>query len=134
MSQRILVVDDDAENREMLITVLQASGYTVLSAEDGQAGFDQACKDRPDLIVTDLYMPICNGVEMIRRLRSHPEIEEMPIMVLTARSSGISLTEALKAGANGGTYKPVELNVLMGLISQMLAGDASNNGYYILVI
>lgn len=121
MPLKILIVDDDADNREMLTTLLRGAGYTVVAAEDGRAGLDLARSQRPHLILTDLSMPNLNGVEMIRSLRAQPGMSNVPIIACTAHSSGVAASDALKVGANHATYKPVQFSSLLPLIAELLA-------------
>src|ERR1044071_9132749 len=121
MSHKILVVDDDAEYREMLMTLLCGAGYIVICAEDGSAGFEQARREGPNLILTDLSMPNLNGVKMIKAIRAEPETRAVPIIACTAHLSGVAVSEALAAGANKALYKPIEFNVLVALIIKLLS-------------
>lgn len=121
MSHKILVVDDDAEYREMLMTLLCGAGYIVTCAEDGSAGFEQARREGPNLILTDLSMPNLNGVEMIKAIRAEPETRTVPIIACTAHLSGIAVSEALAAGANHALYKPIQFNVLVALVTKLLS-------------
>jgi two-component system, chemotaxis family, chemotaxis protein CheY len=121
MPQKILIVDDDPENREMLTLLLCSEGYTVICAEDGCAGLNQARKEGPQLILTDLNMPNLNGVEMIRTIRAQPEMSDLPIIACTAHMSGIAALEALNAGANHAAYKPIGFNALLALVTKLLS-------------
>jgi two-component system chemotaxis response regulator CheY len=127
MSQKILVVDDDTENREMFMTLFHGAGYAVICAEDGHAGLAQARNESPQLILTDLSMPNLNGVEMIKGIRAEPEMCNVPIIVCTAHLSGVAASEALIAGANHAVYKPVEIRALLTLITELLSETSSRH-------
>jgi DNA-binding response OmpR family regulator len=120
---KILVVEDDPDAREMLVLVLEAEGFTAISAYDGQSGFEVAVNERPDLILTDVEMPDLDGIQMLRLLRRNPETSKLPVLVLTAYGSE-SMSEAAEAGASGSVQKPVHLASLIGLIRRTL-GEAS---------
>jgi len=117
---KILVVEDHSDSREMLTTILEDEGFSVISAEDGQSGLDLANSERPDLIITDIEMPNMNGLQMIERLRARPEFAKVPILVLTAYGLGTS-DDAVRAGANGSVPKPLQLNSFIRLVTNLLS-------------
>ncbi|HXG65779.1 MAG TPA: response regulator [Blastocatellia bacterium] len=119
MPEKILVVDDDPASREVLTFALRSEGFYVFAAEDGQEGFEKAAAERPDLILTDLSMPRCDGVTLINLLREHSELGDIPILVLTAYRNE-KIEEAMRAGADGGVAKPLEFDSLLSLIRQVL--------------
>jgi CheY-like chemotaxis protein len=86
MSQRVLVVDDHDDAREMLAMILDAGGYQVATAVNGQEGLDQAARARPDVIIMDLFMPVMDGYEAARALKADPSLAAVPIVAYTARS------------------------------------------------
>lgn len=121
MPHTILVVEDDAKNREMITTVLRSEGYTVMCAEDGKIGLALAESRCPHLILTDLNMPNLDGIAMIRTLRAQPELKNVPIIACTAHASGIATSEAINAGANHAACKPIGLSELLSLITRLLS-------------
>jgi DNA-binding response OmpR family regulator len=122
--EKILVVDDSDDTREMMAKLLELESFTVLTAEDGRVGLNVAEAERPDLIITDINMPNLNGIEMIKLLRKHPHFTKVPIMAITAYGNNIA-REALEAGADHATTKPIEFESLIGGIKYLL--DKSRN-------
>ena len=119
MPQKILVVDDSDDTREMMAKLLEMEAFTVITAEDGNVGLSLATAERPDLIITDINMPNLNGIEMIKLLRKRPGFESIPIMAITAYGNGVA-QEALDAGANRATTKPVQFKSLAVEIRELL--------------
>lgn len=119
MPPLILVVDDNADARFMLKTVLEAQGFAVVCAEDGQVALDMIKSHHPDLIISDIQMPNLDGIEMIKILRSQSETKDTPVLVTSAQHSGI-LADAMKAGGTAAATKPVQIESLIKLITQLL--------------
>ena len=120
MPHKILVVDDSDDTREMMAKLLELEAFTVITAEDGRAGLNIADTELPDLIITDVHMPIMNGIEMIRQLRKRPGFGGVPIMAITAYGNGVA-KEALEAGADRAATKPVQFNALLVEIRKLLS-------------
>ncbi len=121
---KILVVDDSDDTREMMAKLLELESFTVVTAKDGSAGLNTAEAEHPDLIITDVNMPIMNGIEMIRRLRDTSSFADVPIMAITAYGNGVA-KEALEAGANRATTKPIQFNTLMVEIKELMRTEGS---------
>ena len=126
MPQKILVVDDSDDTRDMMAKLLEMEAFTVITAEDGNAGLKVAAAERPDLIITDINMPNLNGIEMIKQLRKRPGFESVPIMAITAYGNGVA-KEALDAGADRAATKPVQFNSLAVEIRELLLRSLSQN-------
>ena len=124
MTEKILVVDDSRDTLEMMTKLLELESFNVITAADGRAGFDTAKAERPDIIITDINMPILNGIEMIRLLRGEDEFNCVPIMAITAYGPAVA-KEALAAGANHATTKPVDFDTLIRGIRQLLDSTTS---------
>jgi CheY-like chemotaxis protein len=122
---KILVVDDSDDTREMMAKLLEMESYSVVTAGDGQIGLEVAEAELPDLIITDIHMPNLNGIEMIRILREHPMLQSIPIMAITAYGSAVA-SEALQMGADYATSKPVEFETLIGGIKTLLSRNNSS--------
>jgi signal transduction histidine kinase/DNA-binding NarL/FixJ family response regulator len=120
---KILVVDDSWENRSVLVNLLEAVGFELLEAENGQEGIEQALTHQPDLIVTDLEMPVMDGFEFLSQLRSHPKLQAMPILVSSASVFEIDRHKSLAAGGNEFLPKPVQADILLELIQKYLQLD-----------
>jgi CheY-like chemotaxis protein len=118
MSHTILIVEDHADTRDGLAKLLEFSGYEVLTVEDGRQGLEQACAQSPDLILTDIFMPVMDGIEMIRQLRGTPGCKETPILVLSGY--GNKALEAAQAGADEVLSKPTDPNYLLKAIEYLV--------------
>jgi len=108
MSSMVLIVDDEYAGRETLQSVLEGEGYQLEMAENGMQAIEKAKKLLPDVILLDVMMPGMTGFEVCQRIRSDPEIAEIPIIVLTALDDRESLLTALKAGADDFISKPFD--------------------------
>ena len=126
VGDKILIVDDSDDTREMMAKLLELETFTVFTAEDGQAGLRVAAEQKPNLIITDINMPNMNGIEMIKRVRKQQGIEQVPIMAITAYGNGVA-KEALEAGANRAATKPIQFSVLIIEIKELLAQSVFDN-------
>nr|WP_254210048.1 response regulator [Burkholderia multivorans] len=114
--ETILLVDDDARILELLRTVLEARGYRVLVASDGEAAVSVTSAEHPDLIVTDWMMPVLDGVALCRRLKPHAATAHIPIVMLTAGTPGPQIEPLWNALLS----KPVPIARLLGVIGDLL--------------
>jgi CheY-like chemotaxis protein len=119
---RILLVEDNEMNRDMLSRRLQRKGYEVTMAVDGRQGVDMARAGGYDLILMDMSLPEIDGWEATRQLRAAPETRTVPIIALTAHAMAGDRDRALEAGCNDYDTKPVELPRLLGKIEALLPG------------
>ncbi len=110
---RILVVEDNKLNRDMLTRRLARRGYEVVVAEDGKAAIDIAHADPPDLILMDMSLPVLDGWEATRRLKAAPETAGIPVIALTAHAMAGDRAKALDAGCDDYDSKPVEFERLL---------------------
>ncbi|HMA44411.1 MAG TPA: response regulator [Gemmatimonadales bacterium] len=120
---RILLVEDNEMNRDMLSRRLQRKGYEVTMAVDGRQGVDMARSGRYDLILMDMSLPEIDGWEATRQLRAAPETRAVPIIALTAHAMAGDRDKALEAGCNDYDTKPIELPRLLGKIEALLPGQ-----------
>jgi two-component system, cell cycle response regulator DivK len=118
---RLLLVEDNELNRDMLGRRLRRRGHEVLLAADGQQGVDLARAERPALILLDLSLPGLDGWEAARRLKAAPETRATPILALTAHAMAGDRERALAAGCDDYDTKPVELPRLLAKIDALLA-------------
>ena len=118
--QRILLVEDNEMNRDMLSRRLQRKGYSVSIAEDGERGLAMALAQIPDLILMDLSLPFIDGCEVTRRLKANPSTREIPIIVLTAHALVRDRDRAYQAGCDDYDTKPVDFARLMEKIEHFL--------------
>ena len=117
---RILLVEDNELNLDMLSRRLRRKKFEVVTAVDGQEGIDMAEADRPDLILIDMSLPVLDGWEATRRLKANPETRDIPIIALTAHAMSEDRQEALAAGCDDYDTKPVELPRLLRKIAEQL--------------
>ena len=118
---KILLVEDNELNRDMLSRRLVRSGYQVLIAENGARGVALTMSDRPDLILMDMSLPVIDGWEATRLIKARPELRNIPIIALTAHAMATDRDKALKAGCDDYDTKPIELQRLLGKIETLLA-------------
>ncbi len=121
---KILIVDDDPDIVELLEYNLQKDGYDVISATDGQAGLIKAQEYKPDLILLDIMMPKLNGIEAAARIRKIPELKNVLILFLTARSEEYSEVAAFNVGADDYIVKPIKPQALLGRLKALLRRDS----------
>jgi two-component system chemotaxis response regulator CheY len=121
MGKRVLVVDDSTSMRQMVSFTLTEAGFTVIEGENGQQGLDQAKNSGGvDLVVTDLNMPVMDGIEMIRNLRQLPAFQFTPILMLTTETDDGKKAKGKEAGATGWIVKPFEPTKLLKTIERVL--------------
>lgn len=118
---KILLVEDNEMNRDMLSRRLQRRGYEVLIAMDGQTGVDMARVERPDIILMDMSLPLLDGWEATRFLKAENETKGIPVIALTAHAMSSDREKALEAGCDEYDTKPIELTRLLGKIEALLA-------------
>lgn len=117
--KKILVVEDDEVERELVRMMLEREGYRVVTAEDGERGFEMALAERPDLIVTDVSMPTADGVQLVRRVRSEAVIASTPILVTTGFGTG-NASFTLAQGADAFEPKPLDPDALRESVRRLL--------------
>ncbi len=117
---KILIVEDNVVNRDMLQRRLLFRGFKVECAVDGVEGIEKALTDRPDLILMDMSLPRLNGWDATRRLKSDPVTKSIPVIALTAHALKEDREQALAAGCNGFHAKPIDMDVLMVLMKEHL--------------
>ncbi len=118
---KILIVEDNEMNRDMLSRRLIRKGFDVIMAEDGQKGVDMSKSDNPDLILMDLSLPIMDGWQATSTIKADPETNSIPIIVLTAHAMAGDREKALDAGADEYDTKPIEFKRLLGKIKDFLS-------------
>lgn len=106
MAKKILVVEDEKDIRELLEHYLKKEGYAVQSAKDGLSGLEKATREKFDLLILDLMLPVMDGLEVCRKLRSQPSTSDIPIIMLTAKSEETDRIVGLEMGADDYITKP----------------------------
>ncbi len=117
---KILIVEDNEMNRDMLSRRLERRGYTVVVAVDGAQGVEKAHTEAPDLILMDMSLPVIDGWEASQKLKADPATAGIPIIALTAHAMTSDRDMALKAGCSDYDTKPVDLPRLLGKIEVLL--------------
>jgi DNA-binding response OmpR family regulator len=122
--ERILVVDDNETNRDILEARLKANGYKVLHAGDGEEALAVARRCLPDLILLDIMMPKLNGIEVCRQLKADPALPFTPIVLVTAKSDSQDVVDGLEAGADDYLTKPIDQKTLVARVKALLRRKA----------
>lgn len=117
---KLLLIEDNEMNRDMLSRRLQRKGYEVIIAVDGVEGLEMARNEAPDLILMDMSLPVLDGWEATRRLKSAPETNAIPVLALTAHAITGDREKALDVGCDDYDTKPVEFSRLLGKIQELL--------------
>src|SRR3569623_1715712 len=125
MSKTILTIDDSASIRQMIVLTLSGAGLKVIEAGDGAQGYERASAQPGDAILTDLNMPVMNGIEFIKKFRQHPASKGVPIIFLTTESDDNLKAEARAAGATGWIVKPFKQDQLVAVIKKVPGACAS---------
>jgi DNA-binding response OmpR family regulator len=117
---RILIVDDEPDLRSVLRFGLEAAGFEVLEASDGEQGLKVACEQLPDLIVLDLMLPRMDGYKVCRALKFDDRYRQIPVFILSARSGDTDRRLALELGADAFVTKPYDMKDLLSRIGERL--------------
>lgn len=118
---KLLIVDDEPENIELLTRRLTRRGFTVVSALTADEGLALAVAERPDVILMDIKMPVIDGFEATRRLKSREDTKRIPVIALTAHAMQEDRDVAVAAGADDYETKPVDLDLLLAKIAALIA-------------
>ena len=133
----VLIVEDHADTREMLRIILDMNGCRVIEAEDGEQAMSVADQGHPDLILLDLRIPLLDGLTVTRLIRSHPVLNEVPIVLITGMATPQVHREAFSAGCNDCLIKPLDLERLQELIKLLARSTAQSpaiRSHYSLVV
>lgn len=117
---KILVVDDDPVIIKLLTSVLPENGYEVMASQEAPEGLEMAMKRAPDLIILDVMMPIINGFNMCRLMKSQPECRDIPVILLTSRAGDEDRRIGQEVGANAYVSKPFNTQELLAKIRELL--------------
>ena len=121
MSKCILVVEDQEDNRQILRDLLGSAGYELIEAENGEEAVAAVAKQRPDLILMDIQLPIMDGYEATRRIRTNPDLKSVPIIAVTSYALAGDEDKALEAGCNGYVCKPYSPRDLLAKVRAYFA-------------
>lgn len=122
---KILLVEDNEMNRDMLSRRLERKGYDVAIATDGAEGIDMSRSESPDLILMDMSLPVVDGWEATRRIKAEDSTRNIPVIALTAHAMAGDREKALEAGCDDYDTKPIELPRLLGKIEALLSDRVS---------
>ena len=117
---KILVVEDNEINRDMMVRRLQRRGYSMVTAVDGQQAITIAHSEKPDLILMDMSLPVLDGWEATRQIKNDQSLKDIPVIGLTAHAMVGDRDKALQAGCDDYATKPVEFEKLVELINRLI--------------
>lgn len=120
MSQKILVIEDNEQNRYLITFILEKVGYEVFQALNGPEGIHLAAQTRPDLILLDIQLPEMTGYDVAKELKKHPELVNVPIVAVTSYAMVGDKENALAAGCEGYIEKPINPDTFVDEIRQFL--------------
>jgi CheY-like chemotaxis protein len=121
MAEKILVVEDNEQNRILMRQILTHHGYKVLEATDGLTGLEMARAHMPDLILLDIQMPVMNGFAVIRELRNNPELSKIKAIAVTSFAMKGDREKALEAGFDEYVTKPIDTREFPKLVKKILS-------------
>jgi two-component system cell cycle response regulator DivK len=122
---KVLLVDDDESNRDMLSRRLEHRGYQVVTAVDGREAVEQARAEVPSLILMDVTLPVLDGLAATRELKSRPELRDIPVIALTAHAGPEDRDRAREAGCDDYDTKPIEFSRLEQKMQNLLKQTAA---------
>ena len=128
MSTKILIIDDDSQNRDILKTRLELAGYEVKEATNGDEGLEAALKEEADLIILDIMMPKKDGWQVCKGIRGNPKTRNVPVIALTARIQPIDEMRSWESGVDEYFQKPVEPATLLASIEKLLSEKGARHG------
>jgi CheY-like chemotaxis protein len=120
MKGKILVIEDNEQNLYLMTFILEKNGYQTVAAQDGQAGIEAACRERPDLIILDIQLPLMDGYEVARRLKERPESKDIPIVAVTSYAMVGNRERILAAGCEGYIEKPINPETFVDEVERYL--------------
>jgi two-component system cell cycle response regulator len=123
MPTRILIIEDNPTNLDLMTYLLAAFGHTPLTAQDGEEGLEVARREVPDLIICDVQLPIMDGYEVAHWLKSHPQLHVIPLVAVTALAMVGDRDKMLTAGFDGYIAKPISPETFVGEVEKFLPGE-----------
>jgi two-component system cell cycle response regulator DivK len=122
MPRKILIVEDNEDNRELVVKVLRNKGFQMVEAADGEEALEKAVAEKPDLILLDISLPKLDGYEVAKRLKSMDEFKEIPIVAFTAHAMKGDREKVIVAGFEGYISKPVNIRELPDQVKSYIRG------------
>lgn len=120
MSQKILVIEDTEDNRQILRDLLGMAGYDMIEAHDGAEGVAKAAEHRPDLILMDIQMPVMDGYEATRRIKANPDLKAIPVIAVTSYALSGDEAKTREAGCDGYIAKPYSPRQMLAKVREIL--------------
>jgi two-component system OmpR family response regulator len=124
-TKTILVVEDEEGIRSFMRAYLESENFNVLEASNGKEGLEVLSKEKPDLIITDIMMPVMDGVEFFKEVRNQPETKDIPVIMLTVKDEFSDIKYAYLLGVEEYITKPFDPNVLVNRIKQVFEGSST---------
>jgi two-component system alkaline phosphatase synthesis response regulator PhoP len=124
--RKLLIVDDEPEIGELLSYNFRKKGFDVMTAGNGFSGLDALDHFKPDVVILDIMMPYVNGISMCREMKNNPKFCHIPVLFLSATNNGTLIQAALDAGGDRFLSKPIQLNLLIDLVSKMKDSSTGN--------
>ncbi len=118
--EKILLIEDEQDISDLVTINLEAAGYSVVDVYDGLEGFLAAEREKPDLIVLDIMLPGMNGLDVCRKLKNHPDLSRIPIIMISAKSEELDVVLGLELGADDYVTKPFSPKVLLSRVKAVL--------------
>ncbi|MBM4261479.1 MAG: response regulator [Deltaproteobacteria bacterium] len=122
--KKILIVEDHADMRELLVWQIELMGFVAIPAKNGKEGLERALVEKPDLVLMDIMMPQMDGWEATRALRAHADTKDIPILAATALFRDADLKACIDAGCTGYIVKPFTFQELQGRVRELLPDNA----------
>ncbi len=120
MANKVLVADDEIHIIHVVAIKLRNNGYEVIAANNGLEAYDLACREKPDIVVTDYQMPLMTGIELITKLREDERTKDIPVILLTARSFAVTQEQQESLGVSSCLSKPFSPKELLKTIQDIL--------------
>lgn len=127
LSKKIITIDDEMPIRSLIRHTLRQEGYEVLEAKDGSEGLDKIRHELPDLVVLDFVMPVMNGAETLKAIRSDPQIAHIPVLLLTGVKDAAKLEPLLQDSRNDFLAKPFLVDMLKERVRKLLQSQATSS-------
>jgi DNA-binding response OmpR family regulator len=127
---KVLIAEDDPVMLQLVTFKLKQQGCQVITARDGETALDLIKKERPQLIILDCMMPIIDGFEVLRRVKSDPELKDTPVVMLTARNRDNDIVTGLELGAADYITKPFSPNELIARLKKLVNHSTSQNSCF----
>lgn len=127
-AKKILIVEDEKDIHELIVYNLKQEGYQILSSYSGENGLEKAISERPDLVLLDIMLPVMNGLDVCRELKSNDKTSHIPIVMLSAKNEDVDIITGLEIGADDYITKPFSPRVLIARIRTILRRGELSKG------